>query len=170
MYAYAYGGRVYHHIEFITNPNNSEIHQREAEAYVKAFFEDSGRDPAKGIKRAQVRQGVVHQAIGKTLDGFNNTTVPAATLHANIYRAYSNNVHGKYPETMDLYGGTPGRFHLRGMSGTPKDLENFDILESFIITATNCMVMIVQRLNLKRLIAADPVLAKWYTDFFKETT
>jgi hypothetical protein len=157
------------HIEFVTNPNNSEIHQREADAYVKAFFEDSGRDPAKGIKRAQVPQGVVHEAIGKTLDGFNNGTVPAAKLHSNIYRAYSNYVHGKYPEIMDLYGGMPGHFHLRGMNGTPKDVENFEILESFIITATNCMIMMIQRLNLRPIIQADAALANWYADFFKSS-
>ena len=32
----------------------------------------------------------------------------------------------------DLYGGSPGRWHLHGMSGTPKDRENLDTLDTFI--------------------------------------
>jgi hypothetical protein len=40
----------------------------------------------------------------------------------------------KYPEVMDLYGGTPGRFHLDGMRGTPKDEENHQIVDTFVDT------------------------------------
>ena len=41
----------------------------------------------------------------------------------------SNYVHAKNPEIMDLYGGVPGRFHLDGMRGTPKDEENLQIID-----------------------------------------
>jgi hypothetical protein len=156
------------HIDFVTNPDNSDKERKEAEEYIKAFFADSWRDPAKGVKRAQVPQGVVHQAIGKALDNFNKGAVPAAKLHSNIYRVYSNYVHGKYPEIMDLYGGTPGRFHLRGMSGTPKDVESLETLETFIVSATQCAIQMIQRLKLWSLIQADPMLTSWYQDFFKQ--
>jgi hypothetical protein len=63
---------------------------------------------------------------------------------------------------MDLYGGTPGRFHPRGMSGTPKDSENLAMIQSFITSASNTFVVMVQGLDLRALIEADPMLASWY--------
>jgi len=144
-------------------PGHRTSKQAEVEKYIQTFFADWRRDPAVEIKRAQVPQGTVHAAIGRTLDSFaeqyGNTEgrVPAGTLLSNIYRTYSNYVHAKYPEVMDLYGGRPGRFHLRGMSGTPKDAENLEILATCIGTASNTFVAMVQRLNLRALIEADPI-------------
>jgi hypothetical protein len=78
----------------------------------------------------------------------------------------SNYVHAKYPEVMDLYGGRPGRFHLRGMGGTPKDSENLEIIQTFITTASNAFVIMIQSLKLHAIVEADPVLAKWYSERF----
>jgi hypothetical protein len=113
---------------------------------------------------------MVHASIGKTLDDIAEQyddaepRAPAATLYSNIYRILSNYVHAKYPEIMDLYGGRPGRFHLRGMSGTPKDHENLATLDTFITTASNSFVLMIQGLNLRALIETDPVLANWYSE------
>jgi hypothetical protein len=63
---------------------------------------------------------------------------------------------------MDLYGGTPGQFHLRGMSGTPKDGENLALLETFIETASNTFVVMIQGLGLRTLIDSDSILSTWY--------
>ena len=161
-------------IEFVLDPNDSVEHRSEVERYVRGFFEDSGREPAAEIKRAQVRQGTVHATLGKTLDGIaeqNDDTqdrVPAAVLYSNIYRVYSNYVHAKYPEIMDLYGGTPGRFHLHGMSGTPKDDDNLAVLETFIETASNTFVLMIQGLDLRTLVDGDSILAAWYRGRFRQ--
>src|ERR1019366_6870056 len=86
------------HIEFVLDPNDSEQHRSEVEKYITVFFADSRRDPSAEIKKAQVRQGVVHASIGKTLDDIaeqhDNTEgrVPAATLYYNIYSIFSNYV------------------------------------------------------------------------------
>jgi hypothetical protein len=93
--------------------------------------------------------------------------VPAAKLYSNIYRIFSNYVHAKYPEIMDLYGGRPGRFHLRGMSGTPKDGENLAQLETFVETASNTFVAMIQGLDLRALVESDPTLAAWYKGRFE---
>jgi hypothetical protein len=163
------------HIDFVLDENESEQHRSEVEKYIQAFFADSWRDPATEIKRAQVPQGMVHAAIGRTLDSFveqhgdTEGRVPAAKLFSNIYRIYSNYVHAKYPEIMDLYGGRPGRFHLRGMSGTPKDGENLAIIESSIVTASNTIIYMIQRLNLRAVIESDSIVAEWYGERFKQT-
>jgi hypothetical protein len=159
------------HIEFVLDLDDSEEHALKVKNYVEAFFADSRRDPEAEVKKAQVPQGAVHTSIGKTLDklmaeqaGSVEGRTPAAILYSNVYRIHSNYVHGKYPEIMDLYGGTPGRFHFHGMSGTPKDMENIASLEAFVLSASNTLIRIAQCLNLRDRINADPVLAEWYRD------
>jgi hypothetical protein len=41
-------------------------------------------------------------------------------LSKTLSKAYSGFVHGASPHIMELYGGTPGRFHVQGMLGTPR--------------------------------------------------
>jgi hypothetical protein len=68
-------------------------------------------------------------------------------------------VHGKYPETMDLYGGTPGRFHLRR---TPKDAENLATIDSFVETVSITFAQMVSNFRLHDLVERDPVMADWF--------
>jgi hypothetical protein len=99
------------HIEFVLDPEEKD--HSNIEKYVQEFFADSRRGPAAELKRAQVRQGVVHESLGRRLDDFakqggetgERSSVEA--LYSNIYRVFSNYVRGKYPEVMDMYGGTP---------------------------------------------------------------
>ena len=141
--------------------------------YIEAFFADCWRDPALGIKQAKIPQGMVHEAIGMSLDklarqmGDSEDRMPAGKLLSNVYRAYSNVVHGKYPEIMDLYGGRPGHFHLRGMKSTPKETEILETLETFIVSAINMCGTMIQGLKLQVLVASDPVVTKWYGDKMK---
>jgi hypothetical protein len=158
------------HIEFVLDPGDSDEHRSKVKQYVEAFFADTRRDPEAEIKKAQVPQGTVHASLGKTLDKLaeeqapEDGRVPAAKLYSNIYRIFSNYVHGKYPEIMDCFGGRPGRFHLRGMSGTPKDFENLATLDTFITTASNSLVFIIQGLGLRELLQRDQALARWYLE------
>jgi hypothetical protein len=159
------------HIEFVLSGSEENGTLRpEADKYIQAFFADYARGKASDVKRAQVRQGSVHAVLGKELDSIANETVRgteyrdvcAAEMYSNVYLAFSNYVHAKYPEIMDLYGGTPGHFHLRGMKGTPKDAENLQTLESFIDSASNTMRLMISYLKLHDLIISDPKLAVWF--------
>lgn len=162
------------HIEFVLDRSEEEEHQKEVERYLKAFFADSHRDRSAEIIKAQVPQGFVHARLGKTLNGYAaeqgdaEERVSAVRLYSNIYRIYSNYVHVKYPETMDLYGGRPGRFHLRGMRGTPKDAENVAVLETFVTSALTTFIVMVQGLDLYGLVQKDELLTKWYRETFRE--
>ena len=79
-----------------------------------------------------------------------------------MYLTFSNYVHGKYPETMDLFGGTPRHFHLRGMGGTPKDAENLAIIDSFVDTVSITFAQMVSNFRLHDLVEGDPVMADWF--------
>ena len=92
-------------------------------------------------------------------------TLPKKTgeqMYSDTYLTCCNYVHGKYPEIMDLYGGKPGYFHLRGMSGTPKDAEILEFIEAAVGTVANTLVQMVSRLKLHGLVDSDPVLSAWF--------
>lgn len=136
----------------------------DAATFLTGFFEDSRRT-GETNRKAKLIQKRVHEIIGARLDGViapgNRDRPPAAELLSKIYAVFSNYVHGRYPESMDLYGGTPGRFHFAGMLGTPKDQENIEILDTLVTTVSNCFLGMVQDLDLRSLVQADPILRTW---------
>jgi hypothetical protein len=105
------------HIEFVLDMDDSAEHELKVKNYIEAFLADSRRDPEAELKkgagspryRTHLHRQNARQAHGKQAGSVEGRT-PAASLYSNVYRIYSNYVHGKYPEIMDLYGGTPGRF------------------------------------------------------------
>jgi hypothetical protein len=156
------------HIEYVVEPYTSEGHRLKAKKYVEEYFADSERVPFTAISREHIKQKTVHAALGKALDDFAKEIgaaehrLPAAELYSNSYRILSNYVHARYPEAIDLFGGQPGQFHTKGMGGTPKDLENVAILETFARTVETAKRRMIQGLNLWLLIEADPVVFGWY--------
>lgn len=157
------------HIEFVLDALGDDgVLRSDVDKYVKDYFADYVRNISADFKRAQVRQGIVHKHLCKTLDivaeqnGFTEGRKPAETVYSDVYLTYSNYVHAKYPEVMDMYGGTPGRFHLDGMRGTPKDDESFAIIETFIDTAAIALKLIVSKLRLNHLLEPDAPLHIWF--------
>ena len=65
---------------------------------------------------------------------------------------------------MDLYGGNPLRFHLRGMSGTPKDLENIEMLDTYITSVSLVLKLLVAKLDLGDVLRNNDELLAWYRD------
>jgi hypothetical protein len=137
--------------------------------FIDAYFEDAHRgESSPPSSQAKLSQKYVNELIGSQLDQFSSLSPAdpnwksAAERYWHIDWVFSNYVHGRYPEVMDLYGGTPGRFHLFGMQGTPKDMENIEALDVFITTASRCLMGLVQGLQLRDVLAQDPMLAEWY--------
>jgi hypothetical protein len=154
----------------VTSYSNGQLSPTAAQ-FLKAYFEDDERgsdDPNR--PKAKLNQKHVHDVIGSALDQFlavhGSTTSgnrqPTSELLSNVYINFSNYVHGKYPESMDLYGGTPGGFHMNGKRGTPKDNENIEIIDTMITSASNCFKGMVQGLELKSIVSADPMLSEWF--------
>jgi hypothetical protein len=81
------------------------------EKYVQDYFADFARNSSADFKKAQVRQMTVNKRLGATLDNVagprddDDKRVPAERFYSNVYLTYSNYVHAKYPEVIDLYGG-----------------------------------------------------------------
>ena len=156
-------------IEFVIDAlDQNDMLAPDVDKYIKDFFADFARNSSADFKRAQVKQGIVHQRLGATLDKISQQAgdvgqrVPAQLRYSNIYLTYSNYVHGKYPEIMVLYGGVPGQFHLDGMRGTSEDEENLLTIDSFIDTAALALKLMVSRLRLHSILEAEPTLGIWF--------
>jgi hypothetical protein len=137
----------------------------ELKDFIAAYFADDrrGRGPQK---RALLSEKYLNEILGSALDELSDKSTPdwtsaASKLH-NISYVQANYVHGRYPETMDLYGGRPGHFHLNGMRNTPKDLENLQMIDALITSASLCFVHLVRGLDLMPLLFGDPALVEWW--------
>ena len=92
------------------------------EEFITACFEDDTRDGSPK-KRTTLSEKYINELIGQSLDEFGNraasTWKPTADRLHHVSSVHATYVHARYPESMDLYGGRPGHFHLGGMTNTP---------------------------------------------------
>jgi len=155
------------HIEFVLSARGEDgALEAGVERHIQQYFSDFRRNSPEDYKRPKLRQGEVHESVGKMYTSDLNRScnekrfenVVPEKLLSNIYLNFSNYVHGRYPETMDLFGGEPPKFHLRGMSGTPKDDENFAMLEESIESISITLRILVQKLNLRGMVANEKEL------------
>ena len=140
----------------------------ELREFIIAYFTDNKRGQGPQ-KRVTLSEKYLNELLGSSLDQFGDKGAsdwkPAADRLHHISFVHANYVHGRYPETMDLYGGIPGRFHMDGMRHTPKDGENFLMIDEIITSASLCFVHLVQGLSLTRLLVHDATLVNWYRSY-----
>lgn len=159
-------------IHYVLDLDETEDHRSNVKELIDKFFEDAQRGPDADIKSVLVQDRVINEQLGKSLDkiatmfGDGESRIPAAKRLFTTSRASSLYVHARYLECMDLYGGRPGRFHLRGMSGTPKDAESVDVLDTLLAEADTTFIIMVQGLDLRALVQSDPLLAEWERRWF----
>ena len=152
------------HIEYVLSARREDgTLEGDVERHVREYFSDFKRNSPADYKRPKLRQGDVHDSVGrmytsdiqKAGNDTRFTNVVPAKLLSNIYLNFSNYVHGRYPEAMDMLGGEPPKFHLRGMSGTPKDDENFAMLEASIESISITLRMLVQKLGMRSMLVGE---------------
>jgi hypothetical protein len=136
--------------------------------FIEAYFKDNERhEGQQPVPQEKVSQKYVNELIGAELDPYSESKPedPSWKSAADRYRyidwIQSNYVHGRYPETMDLFGGHSGHFHLHGMKGTPKDAENVAVLEALINSASLSFIRVAQSLNVNVHVANDERLEMW---------
>ena len=158
------------HIDYVLAGLSKEGLEKPQADYVAFFFSDFQRNNVSDFRRPKLRQAEVHKTVGSETDQLVRQSdvagkfagVDSAKLMSNIYLTYSNYVHSRYPEVMDLYGGEPLRFHLCGMPNTPKDADNLDLVECFSVTVSNALKFMVLRMQLLEKVSHYNDLAVWY--------
>ena len=96
--------------------------------YLEAFWEEEF-DQESSLKSTQKRPMVRREKIQAYINyqeeaGDDPSTGKEAAR--TVSKAYSGFVHAASPQVMEMYGGSPSNFHVRGMRGTPRELEYRD--------------------------------------------
>ena len=100
----------------IRGDHESPLHRR----YLDAFFEEEF-DADTAIESIQKRDMIPRKKIqaylvDTMLFGTNRSNL--TDLFRTMHKTYSGYVHAASPQIMNMYGGAPERFHMRGMSGS----------------------------------------------------
>lgn len=109
----------------------TELHRE----YLAAFYEEEFDNPNSALESTQNRPTVSRRKIRAYLariraEGLDPSSV--VEVMRTVSKTYSGFVHGASPHIMEMYGGTPPRFHVGGMLGTIRaDDHREDLWNSF---------------------------------------
>lgn len=102
--------------------DSNELHK----TYLDAFFQEEF-DPndvvASSKERAMVSRKKIRAYIDRVASGPKGSSkhLDAARTVSKMFSGY---VHAASPQIMDMYGGDPPHFHVRGLRGTKRHLEH----------------------------------------------
>lgn len=99
--------------------NLSDLHKEYLTSFYQEEFDDLTNPLASSQKRATISRRRIQAAIAAIAESPVNPS-DAQLLHRTISQAYSGFVHAASVHVMDMCGGDPPRFHLKGMLGTPR--------------------------------------------------
>lgn len=92
-------------------------------SFLEAFYEEEFDNPENPVASTQKRPMVPRrkiQAYLARIEGIVGNPSFNQEVTRTLSKAYSGFVHGASPQIMDMYGGNPPHFHVRGMLGTPR--------------------------------------------------
>jgi hypothetical protein len=95
-------------------------------AYLDAFYQEEF-DPDAKVTSSSDRAAIPRKKIRAYIDRITSGPKGSSKhLDASrtISKAYSGYVHAASPQIMDMFGGHPLQFHVRGMRGTERYLEH----------------------------------------------
>lgn len=99
-----------------------------------------------GPKRKSVTREKVSASVARLIDTVNASDQQQMTdVLASVYSGY---VHGKYAHVMEMYGGSPPRFRMRGMRGTPREREWQKMLVFQLSHTANTLAFMAEKLRL----------------------
>lgn len=153
-------------IQYVLSGINEQGIAAKQKKFIDKFFQDYKRNSADDFDGSTIRQKDIHDDIEKYYDALgvkspSNKTM--SDLKSNIYRTFSNYVHAYYPEVMDMYGGKePYKFHMNGMSGTPKDKESIEIINTFTNSVILTVASMISKFQMIEELIKDPRLADWF--------
>ena len=102
--------------------DRTPLHQ----TYLDSFFEEEF-DTDSALTSTQKRPMVPRKKIrayNARIEGNPLDPSRGVEVTRTLSKAYSGYIHAASPQIMDMYGGSPARFHVQGMKGTPRHLEH----------------------------------------------
>lgn len=118
---------AYEDILFMTQPQGPSGEPTEDQRrFFNEFFQEEHEDPndpVSSAKRDRVSRQRIRAATARALGATDPT---GQRMGRALYQTMSGFVHGAYVHIMELFDGTPPRFHTRGMLGTERLAEAID--------------------------------------------
>jgi hypothetical protein len=105
--------------------------------FLEGFFQEEFADVDAALsttERPQVSRKKIRAAIFSKGTGFPDPSTAVAAAYT-VTSAASGYIHGAYVHIMDLYGGDPPRFHMGGLSNTPRMAEALRYVPNFFFRA-----------------------------------
>ncbi len=172
------------HAEYVAQGVENGQIKEEVFKYVEAYFNDARRARGMVAPRNHIRQEKINKAVGRFTDEAKDLldkdsqlpediedldylmSLPSSQLMSDVYRTFSNYVHARYPETMDMFGGRASAPHLNGMLGTPKDQENLETITMFITAVSNAAKLVIFKFGVEHLIESERRFSIWLRSGF----
>jgi hypothetical protein len=114
-------------ILFFLMPLDGDDISKDQDRFFDEFFQEEFDDPSDPLGSNQKRDSVSRRKIfagfGQLVQAHLNPS-DAQSVMSLTHKVFSGYIHGAYPHIMELYGGNPPRFHMSGMTGTPKQAES----------------------------------------------
>ncbi|MET3516721.1 MAG: hypothetical protein ACLGJD_00310 [Gammaproteobacteria bacterium] len=105
------------------------LHQTYLEAFYREEFDPRTGEPGNQdrpmIPRKKIRAYIAR------LEGSNANPSRGVEVARQVSKTYSGYVHAASPQIMDMFGGSPPRFHLGGMKGTERHDEHREDLWNY---------------------------------------
>lgn len=96
--------------------DTTDLHQSYLDAFWKEEF-DANSALESSQKRPMIPRKKIHAYIAR-MEGVEMNPSRGVELARTINKTYSGYVHAASPQIMDMYGGNPPCFHVKGMLGT----------------------------------------------------
>jgi hypothetical protein len=115
----------------ITIDEVTDLHNRYLEASWEEEIDESGNALDSKQKRPMIPRKKIRAYIAR-IEGPDLGESRGVELYKTLSKAYSGFVHGASPQIMDMYGGNPPHFHIKGMNQTTRIQENTEDFINYI--------------------------------------
>jgi uncharacterized circularly permuted ATP-grasp superfamily protein len=106
----------------VINNELTPLHKSYLEDFYQEEF-DPNAEMASSSKRSMVKREKIRAYIDRIVSGPKGSS-KHLDARRTVNKAYSGYIHAASPQIMDMYGGNPPRFHMRGMHGTVRHAEH----------------------------------------------
>ena len=120
------------------------------------FFQEQFQNPDAPILGSNKRDRVPRRRVRAVIAAFPENVVNPhdhSSVLTTVDEAFSGYVHGAYPHIMELCGGLPARFHLEGMTGTPRMVEQVGQILNYVYRTTLLVPLVAARMSANDTIA-----------------
>ena len=158
-------------IEYVSSGYYDPDQRDKISKFVRDYFADSSRKERRLDKSKAPKQEEINRGVGKLRDEFldlvrqEGDNRKSADMQHYILTVFSNYVHGRYPEIMDMFGGAPSHAHYDGMLHTPKDEENIAIIFALVDSVDLCVRNVFIRLGHANSEQTPNFLKNWVFGF-----